>query len=105
VNRSVDYTGDLTNAPPASSSPLNDVERQESRMYFETDTTSETTATVDGIVALLVTAGLNDAQIRAVTGRDARFVRELVTRSADAPPPEGSVIDRARATLLARAEG
>ena len=65
----------------------------------------EATAALDGILALLVTAGLSDDQIAAVTGRDPRHVRALIDSAAEPPARELSVIDRARLTLLARSQG
>lgn len=65
----------------------------------------DATAALDGIVALLVTAGLSDDQIEAVTGRDPRHVRALIDSAAEPSARELSVIDRARLTLLARSQG
>ena len=62
----------------------------------------DATAALDGIIALLATAGLSDDQIAAVTGRDARPVRALLAASTESPAPEPSVLDRARMTLGAR---
>ena len=63
------------------------------------------TAALDGILALLVNAGLSDDQIEAVTGRDPRHVRALIDSAAEPSARELSVIDRARLTLLARSQG
>jgi hypothetical protein len=73
-------------------------------MISETDhrTDIDATASLNGILALLATAGLSDDQIAALTGRDARDVRALIDASADTPARELSVIERARMTLLAR---
>jgi hypothetical protein len=65
----------------------------------------DATAALDGILALLVTAGLSDDQIEAVTGRDPRHVRALIDSAAEPSARELSVIDRARLTLLARSQG
>ena len=65
----------------------------------------DATADLDGILALLVTAGLSDDQIEAVTGRDPRHVRALIDSAAEPSARELSVIDRARLTLLARSQG
>jgi hypothetical protein len=65
-------------------------------MISETDI--DTTAVLNGVIALLATAGLSDDQIGAVTGRDPRPVRALL----DAPARKDSVLDRARMTLSAR---
>jgi hypothetical protein len=62
-------------------------------------------AALNGILALLATAGLSDDQIAAVTGRDPRHVRALIDSAAEPPARELSVIDRARLTLLARSQG
>jgi hypothetical protein len=72
-------------------------------MISETDhpTNGDATAALNGIIALLATAGLSDDQIATVTGREAQQVRALV---AEQPARELSVIDRARMTLLARAQ-
>ena len=72
-------------------------------MLSETDI--DTTATLNGILALLLTTGLNDEQIAAVTGRDAGHVRALIDASAEPPAREPSVLDRARMTLVARSQG
>jgi hypothetical protein len=76
-------------------------------MISETDhpADADTTAALDGILALLATTGLNDDQIAAVTGRDARHVRALIDASTAPPERELSVLDRARTALLARAQG
>ena len=66
-------------------------------------TTIDTTAALNGILALLATSGLSDDQIAAVTGRDPRQVRSLVDAASERPPQ--SVIDRARMTLAARSNG
>jgi hypothetical protein len=73
-------------------------------MISETDrrADSDATAALNGILALLATAGLSDDQIAAVTGRDPRHVRALIDAAAEPPARELSVIDRARMTLLAR---
>jgi hypothetical protein len=73
-------------------------------MISETDhhTDIDATAALNGILALLATAGLSDDQIAAVTGRDARHVRALMDVSAATPAREPSVLERARTTLLAR---
>ena len=49
-------------------------------MQTETDqpTPMDATAALDGIVALLDAAGLNDGQIEAVTGHDAGGMRSRV---------------------------
>jgi hypothetical protein len=65
----------------------------------------DATAALNGILALLATAGLSDDQITAVTGRDPRDVRALIGSAAQPPARELSVIDRARMTLLARSQG
>jgi hypothetical protein len=65
----------------------------------------DATAALDGILALLATAGLSDDQIAAVTGRDPRHVRALIDSAAEPSARELSVIDRARLTLLARSQG
>jgi hypothetical protein len=62
----------------------------------------DATAVLNGILALLATAGLSDDQIEAVTGRDPRHVRARVDAAVRPPAGEPSVIDRARMTLLAR---
>ena len=67
-------------------------------------TLTDEAATLNGIVALLVAAGLTDAQIGAVTGSDAGEVRSLLDAAAEPPAREYSVIDRARMTLLARSD-
>jgi hypothetical protein len=76
-------------------------------MISETDhrTDIDATAALNGILALLATAGLSDDQIAAVTGRDSRHVHALIDASTETPARELSVIDRARMTLLARSEG
>jgi hypothetical protein len=73
-------------------------------MISETDHPADVdaAAALDGIVALLVTAGLGDDQIAAVTARDPRPVRALIDAAAETPARELSVIDRARMTLHAR---
>jgi hypothetical protein len=65
----------------------------------------DATAALNGILALLATAGLSDDQTAAVTGRDPRHVRTLLGSAAEPPARELSVIDRARLTLLARSQG
>jgi hypothetical protein len=65
----------------------------------------DATAALNGILALLATAGLSDDQIAAVTGRDPRHVRALIDSAAEPSARELSVIDRARLTLLARSQG
>ena len=71
-------------------------------MITETDHAAsiDATATLNGIVALLVAAGLSDDQIDAVTGRDAGEVRALV----EPPARRQSVIDRARMRLSGRSQ-
>ena len=56
-------------------------------MISETDrqTDIDTTAALNGILALLATVGLSDDQITTVTGCDARPVRALLDAYA-APP-------------------
>jgi hypothetical protein len=73
-------------------------------MISETDQRADidAAAALNGILALLATAGLSDDQIAAVTGRDPGPVRALLDASAETPAREPSVIDRARTTLLAR---
>jgi hypothetical protein len=73
-------------------------------MQPQTDhpTRIDATATLNGILALLAASGLSDEQIAAATGRDPRQVRSLVDGAAELPAREGSVIDRARMTLIAR---
>jgi hypothetical protein len=75
-------------------------------MYSETDhhTATDTTAALNGILALLAAAGLSDNQIAAVTGRDARPVRSLIDAAAELPAREHSVLDRARMTVAARSQ-
>jgi len=65
----------------------------------------DATAALNGILALLATAGLSDDQIKAVTGRDSRHVRALVDSAGEPLARELSVIDRARMTLLAGSQG
>ena len=65
----------------------------------------DATAALNGILALLATAGLSDDQIAAVTGRDPRHVRALIDSAVEPQARELSVIDRARLTLLARSQG
>jgi hypothetical protein len=76
-------------------------------MISETDhrVDIDAAAALNGILALLTTAGLSDDQIAAVTGRDPRHVRALIDSAAEPPARELSVIDRARMTLLARSQG
>ena len=76
-------------------------------MISETDQRADidATAALNGILALLATAGLSDDQIAAVTGRDPRPVRALIDAAGEQPARELSVIDRARMTLLARSQG
>lgn len=65
---------------------------------------SDSTATLNGMLALLASAGLSNKQIEAVTGRDPRHVRLLIEDAAESPARERSVLDRARITLAARSE-
>jgi hypothetical protein len=76
-------------------------------MISETDQHADidATATLNGILALLATAGLSDDQIAAVTGHDPRPVRALIDAAARPSAREVSVLDRARMTLLARSQG
>ena len=76
-------------------------------MISETDhrVDLDAASALNGILALLATAGLSDDQITAVTGRDPRDVRALIGSAAQPPARELSVIDRARMTLLARSQG
>jgi hypothetical protein len=69
-------------------------------MHSQTDngTPVDATAALNGIIALLATAGVSDDRVAAITGRDPRQVRTLVNDE----PRESSVIDRARMTLGAR---
>ncbi len=62
----------------------------------------ESTAALNGMLALLATAGLSDKQIQAVTGRDPRHVRSLIEDASEPPARERSVLDRARITFAAR---
>jgi hypothetical protein len=70
----------------------------------EERTLADSTAVLNGIVALLAAAGLSDKQIAAVTGCDPQQVRLLIDDAADPPAREWSVIDRARMTLEVRSE-